>query len=94
MISLLILKLNNNASLVPCPGLLQVGTEYTYYLDCCTPDSRRMRVTSTNPTQLLRAPAARGTRNKGCYFWTPQYVVLPTTNGGRFLCNFPQKGCW
>jgi hypothetical protein len=31
------------------------------------PDSRRMRVTSTNPTQILRTPAAR---NKGCYFWT------------------------
>jgi hypothetical protein len=29
------------------------------------------RVTSSNPTrQILRAPAARGARNKGCYFWT------------------------
>jgi hypothetical protein len=23
--------------------------------------------------QMLRAPAARGARNKGCYFWTPLY---------------------
>jgi hypothetical protein len=39
------------------------------------PDSRRMRVTSANPTQMLRAPAARGPRNKWCYFWTPLYLV-------------------
>jgi hypothetical protein len=30
-------------------------------------------VTSANPTQVLRAPAARGARNKGCYFWTHLY---------------------
>jgi hypothetical protein len=39
--------------------------------DRFTLDSRLMRVTSTNPTQMLRAPAARGVRNKACYFWTP-----------------------
>jgi hypothetical protein len=25
--------------------------------------------------QMLRAPVARGARNKGCYFWTPLYVL-------------------
>jgi hypothetical protein len=35
-----------------------------------------MRVTSANPTQMLRAPAARGARNKGCYFWTPKSLAL------------------
>jgi hypothetical protein len=30
-----------------------------------TPDAR---FTSANLTQMLRAPAARGARNKGCYF--------------------------
>jgi hypothetical protein len=40
-----------------------------------------MRVTSANPTQLLvRAPAARGARNKGCYFWTPPHNDFVTFN--------------
>jgi hypothetical protein len=36
-----------------------------------TPDAR---VTSANLTQMLRAPAARGTRNKGCCCWSPLYL--------------------
>jgi hypothetical protein len=32
---------------------------------------------------MLRAPAARGARNKGCYFWTPLYV----RNVGLFYKN-------
>jgi hypothetical protein len=38
---------------------------------CCarfTPDTH---VTFANPTQMLRAPASQGARNKGCYIWTP-----------------------
>jgi hypothetical protein len=35
---------------------------------------RQIRVTSANPTQMLRAPAAWGARGKGCYFWTSLYV--------------------
>jgi hypothetical protein len=30
--------------------------------------------------QMLRSPAARGTRNKGCYFWTPLYVLIREVN--------------
>jgi hypothetical protein len=44
-----------------------------------TPDAH---VTSANPTQTLRAPAARGAPNKGCYFWTtllPRFLFLPQT---------------
>jgi hypothetical protein len=25
--------------------------------------------------QMLGAPAARGPRNKGCYFWSPLYII-------------------
>jgi hypothetical protein len=32
-----------------------------------------MRVTSANPTQMLRAPAARGAHKKGYHFWIPLY---------------------
>jgi hypothetical protein len=40
------------------------------------PDARRRRVTSANPTQMLRAPARRrGACNKGCYFLTPLYII-------------------
>jgi hypothetical protein len=32
--------------------------------------------TSVNPTQMLRASAARGVRNKGGYFWTHLYSLF------------------
>jgi hypothetical protein len=38
-----------------------------------TPDAR---VSSADKTQMLRAPAGRGVRNKGC--WTPLYIGLHT----------------
>jgi hypothetical protein len=59
--------------LIPCNEMRGCETTGTRLI-CVThaPDSRRMRVTSANPTQMLRAPAAR---NKGCYFWTPLYVI-------------------
>jgi hypothetical protein len=70
---------------IPCCAR-QVRATFAWYADghtsyanfarniCVTyaPDSLRMRVTSANPTQMLRAPAARGARNT-CYFWTPVY---------------------
>jgi hypothetical protein len=43
-----------------------------------------MRVTSANPTQMLRAPAARGARNKGCYFLDTS-VCLKMIVFGTFL---------
>jgi hypothetical protein len=39
-----------------------------------------VRITSANPTQMLRAPAARGARNKGCYFLTPLFVAPLTVS--------------
>jgi hypothetical protein len=47
-------------------------------------DLRRIRLTSANPTQMLRAPAARGACNKGCYFWTPR-VCVPDENTDEFF---------
>jgi hypothetical protein len=54
------------------------GNIYVTY----APDPR-LRVTSANPTQMLRAPAERGARNKRCYFWTPLYISQPK----YFLCH-------
>jgi hypothetical protein len=49
-------------------------TSYANYARCicvtCTRFTPNARVTSANPTQMLRAPAERGARYKGCYFWT------------------------
>jgi hypothetical protein len=47
--------------------------------DICAKFTPDARVASANPTQMLRAPAAWGARNKGCYFWTALYVHCTQT---------------
>jgi hypothetical protein len=44
------------------------------------------RVTSANPTKMLRALAVRGAHNKGCYFWTScTYNLLVIGRKGRHV---------
>jgi hypothetical protein len=47
------------------------------------------RVISANPKQMLRAPAARGARNKGCYFTTTLYMYIYTVKNNRIFTGCP-----
>jgi hypothetical protein len=55
-----------------CVGFADVTRASGENLAHVTQNSRTMCVMSpAYIMQILRAPAARGARNKGCYFWTP-----------------------
>jgi hypothetical protein len=56
------------SELIPCNEMRRCETTGTRRI--CR-DMRQIHAGSANRTQMLRAPAARGARNKGCYFWTP-----------------------
>jgi hypothetical protein len=41
--------------------------------------------------QMLRAPAARGARNKGCYFWTRIHLESSSFSWPDEKCSFDEK---
>jgi hypothetical protein len=58
-----------------------------------TPDARHIR------TQMLRTPAARGARNKVCYFCTPLYQastswIISVISGSTQISNLNNKLAW
>jgi hypothetical protein len=56
--------------------------------------TQMLRSKFTYIMQMLRAPAARGARNKGCYFWTPLYCY-PKDNQNQCFCwnGFTKSWC-
>jgi hypothetical protein len=99
-----------HARFIPDLDVISIWSDLGFFVPCkrpyrllvwarFTPDAR---VTSANPTQMLRAPVARGARSKGCYFWTPLYfsflppISLPTPPPDVIILRRPTltQGSW
>jgi hypothetical protein len=52
--------------------MMYAGYMMHHLRDIC---ARFIHAGCARPTYMLRAPAARGARNKGCYFWIPLFFL-------------------